>query len=243
MAALPYNQSKNTKAKQVEEMFDNISKRYDLLNHILSFRIDKIWRKRAISMLQVQKPQYILDVATGTGDFAIEATRKLGCRIVGVDISAGMLEVGKRKIEKRNLKSRIELIKADSEDLPFKDELFDGATVAFGVRNFENLKKGLMEIIRILKPGGTIIVLEFSKPAKTPFKQIYFFYFKYVLPFIGRIISKDRRAYTYLPESVHEFPDGDMFTQILGEVGFVENEFFSQTFGIACIYKGIKPEN
>ncbi len=243
MAALPYKHSEQSKKGQVEEMFNNISSKYDLLNHLLSFNIDKIWRKNTISKLQSKKPKYILDVATGTGDFAIIASKIEGTKIVGIDISAGMLEVGRKKIEKKGLSDVIELQKADSENLPFEDEIFDAAIVGFGVRNFENLKDGLSEILRVLKPGGVFFVLEFSKPDKSPFKQMYKFYFTRILPLVGRMVSKDSRAYTYLPESVNEFPDGERFLTILAEVGFVSNSCFPQTFGIASIYEAFKKEN
>ena len=243
MAALPYKDSRSSKKRQVEEMFDNISPKYDLLNHILSVNIDKIWRKRAIKLLHSHKPKLLLDVATGTGDFAIAASKKLSCKVVGIDISEGMLKIGNKKLEDKQLNQQIKLQKADSENLPFPNNFFDSATVAFGVRNFENLKTGLSEILRVIKPGAAFVVLEFSKPKKWPVKQFYFFYFRNVLPLIGKLISKDKNAYTYLPESVKEFPDGTDFLQILNEVGFVKNECFVQTFGIASIYKAIKPEN
>lgn len=243
MAALPYKQSGQSKKDQIEEMFNNISPKYDLLNHVLSANIDKIWRRKTIKKLSSFNPSSVLDIATGTGDFAIAASILEGVKVVGIDISEGMLEVGRKKIEKKGLSGRVELIKADSENLPFKDNLFDAAIVGFGVRNFENLKKGLSEIYRVLKPGSVFYVLEFSKPKKTPVKQIYHFYFKNILPFIGRLVSRDNRAYTYLPESVNEFPDGDKFLTILAEVGFSENKCFPQTFGIASVYEARKPEN
>lgn len=225
-------------------MFDNISPRYDLLNHLLSVNIDKVWRKRTIKRLKDFNPDKILDIATGTGDFAIAAT-KLGEKVavVGIDISEGMLSVAREKIKKMQLEQQVSVQKADSENLPFEDGLFDASIVGFGVRNFENLKRGLIEIFRVIKPGGVFFVLEFSKPAKTPFKQVYNFYFKRVLPFIGRMVSKDKRAYTYLPESVSEFPDGEQFLAILAEVGFTDNKYYSQTFGIATIYEAHKPLN
>lgn len=242
MAALPYKNSGQSKKVQVEEMFNQISPKYDLLNHLLSANIDKLWRKKAIKQLTPWNPGLILDVATGTADFAIAATAINNAKVVGIDISEGMLEVGRRKIEKKGLESRIELIKADSEKLPFESDTFDAAIVGFGVRNFENLKAGISEIKRVLKPGGVFFVLEFSKPVKTPYKQIYQFYFTKILPLIGRMVSKDSNAYTYLPESVNEFPDGDKFLSILAEVGFVESKYFVQTFGIASIYETQKPK-
>lgn len=240
--ALPYSNSDRSKKKQVEEMFDVISPKYDLLNHLLSLNIDKLWRKRAINRLKTFLPKNIIDIATGTADFAIEASKIAGSKITGVDISEGMLNIGRKKISKKGLDKTINLVKADSESLPFKHETFDAATVGFGVRNFENLELGLSEILRILKPGGVFIILEFSKPVKKPFKQLYNFYFKRVLPLIGKRISKDERAYMYLPESVSEFPDGESFIKILKKVGFKNNVYFQQTFGIATIYQSQKPE-
>lgn len=243
MAALPYKQSKQSKKGQVEEMFDNISPKYDFLNHVLSLNIDKIWRRKTIKKLKSYQPATILDIATGTGDFAIAALKLGDVKVTGIDISEGMLNVGREKIKAKNLDDKIRFQKADSENLPFDDGAFDAAIVGFGVRNFENLEKGLFEIQRVLKPGGVFFVLEFSKPVSFPFKQIYMFYFTRILPLIGRMISKDSSAYTYLPESVNEFPDGDRFLTILADVGFVQNECYRQTFGIASIYKAHKPNN
>ncbi|QGY43103.1 bifunctional demethylmenaquinone methyltransferase/2-methoxy-6-polyprenyl-1,4-benzoquinol methylase UbiE [Maribellus comscasis] len=243
MAALPYKDSDQGKKVQVEEMFDNISPKYDLLNHLLSANIDKIWRKKAVNRLRSSNPNRIIDIATGTGDFAVEATKIKNSKVTGIDISEGMLEVGRKKIQKKNLTQRIEFIKADSENLPFSDNTFDAALVGFGVRNFENLEKGLREISRVLKPGGAFVVLEFSKPRKSPFKEIYYFYFTKILPALGKIVSKDNRAYTYLPESVNEFPDGDNFLMILNKVGFNDAKAFPQTFGIATIYQSFKVKN
>ena len=240
--ALPDKSKDSAKKVQVEEMFDNISPKYDLLNHLLSANIDKIWRKRVIRMLAEHQPSKILDIATGTADFAIAATKISNSEITGIDISEGMLEIGRKKISKLKLEKRIELTKADSENLPFSDNDFDAAIAGFGVRNFESLKAGLKEVLRVIKPGGVFYILEFSKPEKTPFKQLYQFYFLKILPLVGGLISKNKNAYTYLPESVNEFPDGHDFLTILAEVGFVENMFYIQTFGIATIYKAIKPE-
>jgi demethylmenaquinone methyltransferase/2-methoxy-6-polyprenyl-1,4-benzoquinol methylase len=240
MITFPNKNSEQSKKDQVEEMFNNISPRYDLLNHLLSANIDKLWRRNTIKKLLPYKPKLILDVATGTGDFAIEATKIEGSSVVGIDISVGMLEVGLQKIRKKKLTDKIELLKADSENLPFDNNKFDAVIVGFGVRNFENLKKGLTEINRVLKPGGVFYVLEFSKPDSSPFKQLYQFYFTRILPLIGRMVSKSSNAYTYLPESVREFPDGDKFLTILAEVGFTKNKCFKQTFGIASIYEAHK---
>jgi demethylmenaquinone methyltransferase / 2-methoxy-6-polyprenyl-1,4-benzoquinol methylase len=243
MTALPNKKSQQSKKDQVEEMFNNISPKYDLLNHLLSANIDKLWRKNAINKLKTHQPKLILDIATGTADFAIAATRIKGAKIVGIDISEGMLEVGRMKIEKKGYAKIIELIKADSEDLPFENDKFDAAIAGFGVRNFETLKTGLSEIKRVLKPGGVFYILEFSKPVKSPYKQVYQFYFTKILPLIGRMVSKNSNAYSYLPESVNEFPYGDKFLTILAEVGFVNNKCFMQTFGIASIYEANKSEN
>lgn len=240
--ALPDKSKTSAKKVQVEEMFDNISPKYDLLNHILSANIDKIWRKRVIRMLAKHHPSEILDIATGTADFAIAATKISNSKITGIDISEGMLEIGQKKISRLKLEKKIELIKADSENLPFSDNQFDAAIAGFGVRNFESLNAGLKEVLRVIKPGGVFFILEFSKPVKTPLKQLYQFYFLKILPFVGGLISKNKNAYTYLPESVNEFPDGHDFLTILADVGFVENRFYTQTFGIATIYKAIKPE-
>jgi len=241
MAVLPNKNSEQSKKVQVEEMFNHISPKYDLLNHLLSANIDKLWRKKTIKLLKPWHPELILDVATGTADFAIEATAINGARVIGIDISEGMLGVGRTKVYKKGLAKRIELIKADSEKLPFEKDTFDAAIVGFGVRNFENLKAGLAEIKRVLKPGAVFYVLEFSKPAKSPYKQIYQFYFTNILPLIGRMVSKNSIAYTYLLEFVNKFPDGDKFLIILAEVGFVESKYILQTFGIATIYEAQKP--
>ena len=237
---VPNRKSKLSKKDQVEEMFDNISPKYDLLNHLLSVNIDKVWRKNVIKKIKQFKPKSILDIATGTADFAIAASKIEDAEITGIDISEGMLSIGRKKIQKRDLTKRISLIKADSEDLPFDDNSFDAAIVAFGVRNFENLERGLSEIVRVLKPGGVFFILEFSKPEKTPFKQLYHIYFNRILPTVGRLISKDRNAYAYLPESVNEFPYGKKFTAVLAKVGLIKNTFYPQTFGIATIYEAHK---
>lgn len=221
-------------------MFNNISRRYDFLNHFLSLGIDRGWRRKAIRLLEPLHPRQLLDVATGTGDFALEGLRLNPEKITGVDISEGMLEVGRKKILKRGLGDKIELLSGDSENLPFEENKFDAVTVGFGVRNFENLEKGLQEIHRVLKPGGMLVVLEFSKPVRFPFKQLYNIYFKAILPRIGSLVSKDSSAYTYLPESVAAFPDGKKFEDILTRVGFKNTACKSLTFGISSIYTGRK---
>ena len=236
MTVVPYKDQNVSKKEQVAQMFNSISGRYDFLNHFLSLGIDKRWRKKAIRILKSANPKLILDVATGTGDFALQALSINPEKIVGVDISEGMLEVGRKKVEQRRLSNKIELLLADSENLPFPDNNFDAVTVGFGVRNFENLKKGLREINRVMKPGALLVVLEFSRPSRFPFKQVYNFYFKLILPRIGRLVSRDKSAYTYLPESVEAFPDGEKFVAILKETGFKNSACKPLTFGVSSIY-------
>ncbi|MFD1631522.1 bifunctional demethylmenaquinone methyltransferase/2-methoxy-6-polyprenyl-1,4-benzoquinol methylase UbiE [Pseudopedobacter beijingensis] len=237
----PYKNQQAAKKEQVANMFDNISKTYDFLNHFMSLGIDIIWRKKAIKELKELQPKLMLDVATGTGDFAFEAIDVLKPeKIIGVDISEGMLEVAKQKIQKRQKQDVYEVRMGDSEKLLFDNDTFDAITVAFGVRNFEHLEKGIADMYRVLKPGGKLVVLEFSKPTVFPIKQGYNFYFHYILPLIGRFFSKDSSAYTYLPESVEAFPDGTRFTDLLEKVGFKNNKFRPLTFGICSIYTGIK---
>lgn len=240
MTVVPYKQDSSTKKVQVAKMFDNISSDYDFLNHFLSLGIDIAWRKKAIKLLKPIQPKVILDVATGTGDFAIEALRLKPEKVIGVDISDGMLSVGRQKIKNRKLDGIIELRNGDSEKLPFGENNFDAVIVAFGVRNFENLKTGLGEMLRVVRPGGMVVILEFSKPAKFPLKQLYNFYFKFVLPKIGRWVSKDSSAYTYLPESVQAFPDGERFVQILNQLGYKNTRCKPLTFGISSLYIGTK---
>jgi len=211
-----------------------------LLNHVLSLGIDIIWRKKAIKMLKEDQPKLILDIATGTGDFAIEALALKPEKIIGVDISEGMLNEGRKKIKQKKLNHLIDLQIGDSEKLLFEENKFDAVIVSFGVRNFENLEKGLADMYRVLKPGGKTVILEFSTPKKFPMKQAYSFYFKYILPQIGKVISKDNSAYTYLPESVKAFPDGNDFINILERVGFKNTQCKTLTFGISSIYIGIK---
>ena len=240
MQVVPYNKENSRKKEQVARMFDNISHRYDFLNHFLSLGIDKVWRKKAINTLRSINPKFILDVATGTGDFAIQSLTLNPDKIIGIDISEGMLAKGRIKLKERQLNDKVELLSGDSENIPFTENKFDAVTVAFGVRNFENLEKGLNEIYRVLKPTGKVVVLEFSKPGQFPFKQIYNFYFRAILPKLGRLISNDPAAYTYLPESVKAFPDSDDFIRILRNVGFKNTTCRSLTFGISSIYIGQK---
>ena len=236
----PYKEAEGSKKEQVAQMFDSISQRYDFLNHMLSMNIDKGWRKKVVKIAKAESPKQILDVATGTGDLAIALTKANPESIMGIDISNGMLEVGRKKIKEKGLNEIITLQQADSEDLPFADNTFDVVSVAFGVRNFENLEKGMSEIRRVLKPGGKALVLEFSQPTGFPFKQVYKFYFKNILPTLGKAISKDASAYTYLPESVNAFPYGQKFVDVLESVGFKQNKFQPVTFGVATIYEAVK---
>jgi len=237
----PYQDEQVAKKQQVADMFNNIAKTYDFLNHFLSLGIDIIWRKKAINELKKDKPALILDVATGTGDFAFEALSILKPeKIIGVDISQGMLDIARQKITKRKLGDRFEVKLGDSEKLPFGDAGFDAVTVAYGVRNFENLETGLADMLRVLKPGGKAVILEFSKPRAFPVKQLYNFYFNYITPGIGKIFSKDARAYAYLPESVAAFPDGKRFVALMDKVGFKNTKNRPLAFGICSIYTGVK---
>ena len=237
----PYNDQNATNKEQVATMFNNISKTYDFLNHFLSLGIDIIWRKKAIGELKKDNPKHILDVATGTGDFAFEAIKILNPdKVTGVDISQGMLNIADEKIKKRGLQHKFEVKLGDSERLLFEDNTFDAVTVAYGVRNFENLEKGLADMQRVLKPGGKAVILEFSKPKAFPIKQLYSFYFNYITPAIGKVFSKDNSAYKYLPESVAAFPDGKKFTELMEKVGYRETKFRPLAFGICSIYTGIK---
>jgi len=240
MSVVPYKHEAGSKKEQVAKMFNNISKRYDLLNRVLSLGIDIVWRKKAIKQLQQAHPKRILDVATGTADFAIQALDLKPEKVIGVDISEGMLSKGHEKLKKKNLQDVIELRLGDSEKLPFEENEFDAVIVAFGVRNFEDLLKGLKDMYQVLKPGGSVVILEFSKPRVFPFKQLYNFYFKRVLPTVGKLISKDKSAYTYLPESVDAFPDGQRFLDIMQQAGFGQNKQKPLTFGISSIYVGQK---
>ena len=225
------------KKTQVARMFDNIAHRYDFLNHFFSLGIDKLWRRKAIRMMMAENPTEVLDVATGTADFAIgTASRDPKVSVVGVDISAGMLDIGRGKVSKAGQDGRVELVLADGEDLPFDDDRFDAFTVAFGVRNFENLEAGLREMQRTLKPGGKGYILEFSKPRMFPMKQVFWLYFRYIMPTVGKWLSKDASAYTYLPESVKAFPEGQAMRNILVSCGFADCRLHPLTGGIATLY-------
>lgn len=237
----PYKTQAGGKKEQVTDMFNNISTTYDVLNRMMTMGIDTIWRKKAIRSLESIAPQLILDVATGTGDFALESLRILKPKkIIGIDISSGMLKVAEEKIRKKGLEDRFEVQLGDSEKLQFEDSTFDAVTVAFGVRNFENLEQGLSDIHRVLKSGGKAIILELSNPTAFPIKQFNHFYFHKLTPALGRLISKDKNAYSYLPESVANFPDGARFAAITQKVGFKETRVRPQFFGFATIYECTK---
>lgn len=236
-----HNPVNKDKRELVESMFDSIAWRYDFLNHLLSFGIDHLWRRRAVRIISRSfKNPHILDVATGTGDLAIAAMKLDPVSISGIDISAGMLEIGRKKIEKKGYSGRILLQRADSENIPFGDDIFDVAMVAFGVRNFADPLKGLTEMRRVIRNRGLILVLEFSKPASFPFRHVFNFYFMNILPFFGRLFSKDKSAYKYLPDSVSQFPDNEDFLQLLREAGFSDTCQVKLTGGVASIYTGIK---
>jgi demethylmenaquinone methyltransferase/2-methoxy-6-polyprenyl-1,4-benzoquinol methylase len=236
----PYKDSKLGKKEQVAQMFDTISGNYDGLNRVISFGIDVKWRKKVLQLVENKNPDTILDIATGTGDLAILMTKTKATKIIGLDISEGMLDVGRKKIANKNLQNKIEMILGDSENMPFPDNHFDAITVSFGIRNFENLEKGLSEILRVLKPNGIFVILETSNPTKTPFKQGYNFYTKNILPLIGKFFSKDNVAYGYLSESAAVFPFGEALNNILRKVGFIDVVAMPQTFGVATIYTSTK---
>ena len=236
----PYKDSALGKKQQIAKMFDTISNEYDDLNRVISFGIDIKWRKKVVQIISKKEPTNILDIATGTGDLAINLTQTNATQIIGLDISEGMLDVGRKKIAKKQLNNTIDMIVGDSENLPFDDNSFDAITVAFGVRNFENLEIGLAEILRVLKPKGIFVVLETSVPVKFPFKQGYYIYTKALLPLIGRLFSKDKSAYRYLSESASKFPYGQAFNNILNKTGFINSEALPQTFGVATIYTATK---
>lgn len=235
----PYNTDRSKK-EEVAEMFNNISGKYDFLNHFLSLGIDHLWRARAVKELKEIQPKRILDIATGTGDFAIASLKLNPKEVIGMDISSGMLEVGKEKMKKKKVDNIISMRLGDSEDLPFEDNYFDGLTVGFGVRNFENLEKGLSEMLRVIRPGGKAIILEFSKPKKFPVKQGFGLISKYIIPFFGKLISKDDKAYAYLPESVAAFPEGKAFEDILSKLNYKNIKSIPVSGGIATIYVGSK---
>lgn len=236
----PYEDSQLGKKEQVTKMFDTISNEYDGLNRIISFGIDKSWRKEVVQIVLNQKPNNLLDIATGTGDLAISFAQNSTFKVTGADLSEGMLNIARQKTKAANLDERIDFVVADSENLPFEDNSFDAVTVAFGIRNFETLEKGLSEIHRVLRPGGIFVILESSVPTKFPFKQGYNFYTKFILPNIGRLFSKDKNAYGYLSESMAAFPHGEKLNNILRKIGFINVEAKPKTMGVATIYASFK---
>ncbi|MFD2891926.1 bifunctional demethylmenaquinone methyltransferase/2-methoxy-6-polyprenyl-1,4-benzoquinol methylase UbiE [Flavobacterium chuncheonense] len=236
----PYKDSDLGKKEQVAQMFDTISGNYDGLNRVISFGIDTKWRKKVLKLVADKKPKTVLDIATGTGDLAILMTNTAAEEIIGLDISAGMLEVGKKKIAERKLDHKIQMVLGDSENIPYPDNYFDAITVAFGVRNFETLEKGLSEILRVLKPNGIFVILETSVPTKFPYKQGYAIHSKFILPLIGKLFSKDKSAYKYLSDSANEFPFGEALNNILRKIGFIDVKDLPQTFGVATIYHASK---
>jgi len=236
----PYKDSTLGKKEQVTQMFDTISGNYDGLNRVISLGIDVKWRKKVVALVAVKKPETILDIATGTGDLAILMTTTSAQKIIGLDLSSGMLEVGKKKIQDKHLSDKIEMVLGDSENIPYPDNYFDAITVSFGIRNFETLEKGLAEIHRVLKPNGIFVILETSVPTKFPFKQGYTFYTKYILPLVGKLFSKDNSAYGYLSESAANFPFGEALNNILRKTSFIDCKALPQTFGVATIYTATK---
>ncbi|MDC7994505.1 bifunctional demethylmenaquinone methyltransferase/2-methoxy-6-polyprenyl-1,4-benzoquinol methylase UbiE [Altibacter sp. HG106] len=237
----PYKDSEKNKKAQVEQMFDTISGNYDGLNRVISLGIDVKWRNKVIQKVTATQPESILDIATGTGDLAIQfAQESEASKIVGLDLSEGMLAVARKKVAESTWAQRIEFVKGDSEALPFEANLFEAITVSFGIRNFEHLEAGLSEILRVLKPGGIFVILETSVPTRFPWKQGYYLYSKGVLPIVGRLFSKDKVAYRYLSESASVFPYGEQLNNILRKIGFKEVEDLPQTLGVATIYTATK---
>ena len=235
----PYNTSEEKK-EQVAQMFNNIAMRYDFLNSFLSLGIHKGWRKKCVQLLASKQPKVILDVATGTADFAIECAKLKPEKIIGIDISDGMMEYGRKKLLDLNLQQLISLENGNAETVTYPDNTFDAIVVGFGVRNFQNLEKGLNNLFRILKPGGQIVILEFSYPRNIFVKAGYNFYFSYVTPLVGKIFSSDKRAYSYLTESVKAFPNNEKFVNIMNDCGYKKTSFKSLSFGVAAIYQGEK---
>ncbi len=239
---IPFKDSEKTKKEQVADMFDKIAGKYDKMNRFLSARTDIGWRKKAIRLLSKYQPRHILDVATGTADMAIMAYHLLNpARVTGIDISEGMLELGRKKVEKEGLAEKIQLQLGDSETINYAENTFDAVMVAFGVRNFENLENGLAEMFRVLRPGGRLIVLEFSKPRNKAVHNLYNLYMGIVAPQAARWFKQNKEAYTYLKDSANAFPDRHLFTDILKKVGYSDTEFKPLSLGICCIYSGQKP--
>jgi len=237
----PYSELSSDKKEQVTIMFDRIARRYDLLNHLLSFNTDRCWRKKLVRLPGIRKAEKILDVAAGTGDLSLLAAEMLKARIVATDISEGMLRIATSKIQRKGYQDRIRCVIADAEKLPFDADAFDAVMVAFGVRNFGNPSKGLSEMFRVVRPGGTVAILEFSVPRMPLFRHLYLFYFRRVVPFIGRLVSGDSDAYRYLNRSAEAFPQGEHFCRMLRGAGFAVADSFPVTLGVARIYTGVKP--
>jgi len=237
---IPYKDSELGKKEQVTEMFDKVSSNYDFLNRVLTFGIDVSWRKNVVDLVRKNHARKVLDIATGTGDLAIMLAKSGIDDVTGLDLSRGMLDIGKLKVEKQGLQDKVDMVIGDSEHLPFEPGTFDAVTVAFGVRNFENLELGLTEILRVLKPKGSLVVLETSQPSKFPVKQGFKFYSRFVIPTIGKLFSKDKMAYNYLPESAAAFPFGEKFNNILLKTGFNSSKIYPQTLGVATVYHAIK---
>lgn len=237
----PYKDPSSSKKEQVTQMFDEISNKYDTLNRVISLGIDQSWRRKVVKIASETAPQRVLDIATGTGDLAIALKKTNATQIIGLDISPGMLAIGKDKVKALSLDKTITMVLGDSENLSYEDNYFDLVTVAFGVRNFENLEKGLGELFRVLRPQGKLIILETSVPTKFPFKQGYHLYSGLIVPLVGRIFSRDQRAYQYLSDSAAAFPYGDLFNNILRKIGFIEVKDNPQTLGVASIYCATKP--
>lgn len=236
----PYKDSEKGKKEQVAQMFDTISENYDGLNRVISLGTDAKWKRKILKIVQEKNPDSILDIATGTGDLAILFAQTTAKEIIGLDISEGMLEIGKKKIAAQNLSSKIQMVLGDGENIPYPDNYFDVITIAYGIRNFENLEKGLVDVLRVLKPNGQLIVLETSMPTKFPFKQGYLIYTNYIMPTIGKLFSKDKKAYTYLSNSAQNFPFGETLNNIFRKIGFINVEALPQTMGVATIYKASK---
>jgi demethylmenaquinone methyltransferase/2-methoxy-6-polyprenyl-1,4-benzoquinol methylase len=236
----PYQDSEKGKKEQVAQMFDTISENYDGLNKIISFGTDAKWKQKILKMVAAKQPSTVLDIATGTGDLAILFAKTSATEIIGLDISQGMLDIGKKKIEAQKLDTKIQMVLGDGENIPYADNYFDVITVAYGVRNFENLEKGLSEILRTLKPGGQFIILETSVPTKFPFKQGYYVYANFIMPTIGKLFSNDKKAYAYLSNSAQNFPFGEVLNNILRKIGFIEVVHLPQTMGVATIYTASK---
>ena len=235
----PYGQE-GKKVEQVERMFDHIAPAYDRLNHLMSLGIDRSWRRTALKWLRPHRPALVLDVATGTGDFAIQACRMLpSASLTGVDLSEGMMQVGRRKVEQAGLAARIDFQREDCEALTFSDASFDAVTVAFGIRNFEHLDRGLREMCRVLRPGGHLVILELSTPDRLPMKQLYRIYSR-LIPLMGRLVSHDRSAYTYLPQSIRAFPQGEVMSESIRRAGFSDVRFRRLTFGVCTLYMATK---